>query len=151
MLQSMGVQRVGHHLVTEQCVHAKLLHSCSTLPSHMDYNPPGSSIHGIFQARILEWVAMPSSRGSSWPSSIFLIEPMSPSLAGRFIITGTNGYVILLKVVPAVFPPALFSLQILVPCSYGKQRGDAPISVASRLRRGIDVICQGVKISGCLV
>ena len=76
---------------------------------------------------------------------------MSPSLAGRFIITGTNGYVILLKVVPAVFPPALFSLQILVPCSYGKQRGDAPISVASRLRRGIDVICQGVKISGCLV
>ena len=103
-IQSMGSQRVGHHLVTEQCVHAKLLHSCSTLPSPMDYNPPGSSIHGIFQARILEWVAMPSSRGSSWPSSIFLIEPMSPSLAGRFIITGTNGHVILLKVVPCSLP-----------------------------------------------
>ena len=29
--------------------------------------PPGSSVHGILQARILEWVAMPSSRGSSWP------------------------------------------------------------------------------------
>ena len=33
----------------------------------MDYSPPGSSVHDIFQARILEWVAMFSSRGSSWP------------------------------------------------------------------------------------
>ena len=31
----------------------------------MDCSPPGSSVHGILQARILEWVAMPSSRGSS--------------------------------------------------------------------------------------
>ena len=31
----------------------------------MDHSPPGSSVHGILQARILEWVAMPSSRGSS--------------------------------------------------------------------------------------
>ena len=34
----------------------------------MDCSPPGPSVHGILQARILEWVAMPSSRGSSWPS-----------------------------------------------------------------------------------
>ena len=32
----------------------------------MNHSPPGSSVHGILQARILEWVAMPSSRGSSW-------------------------------------------------------------------------------------
>ena len=32
-----------------------------------DCSPPGSSVHVILQARILEWVAMPSSRGSSWP------------------------------------------------------------------------------------
>ena len=32
----------------------------------MDYSPPGSSVHGISQARILEWVTMSSSRGSSW-------------------------------------------------------------------------------------
>ena len=32
--------------------------------SNSDYSPPGSSVHGIFHARILEWVAMPSSRGS---------------------------------------------------------------------------------------
>ena len=33
----------------------------------MDCSPPGSSLHGIFQARILEWVAVSSCRGSSWP------------------------------------------------------------------------------------
>ena len=33
----------------------------------MDCSPPGSSVHGILQARILEWIAMPSSRGSSQP------------------------------------------------------------------------------------
>ena len=33
----------------------------------MDYSPPGSSIHGISQARILEWVAISSSKGSAQP------------------------------------------------------------------------------------
>ena len=44
---------------------AKLLQSCLTLCTLMDRSPPGSSDHGILQARILEWVAMPSSSGSS--------------------------------------------------------------------------------------
>jgi len=35
----------------------------------LDCNPPGSSIHGILQARIVEWVAISSSRGSSYPGS----------------------------------------------------------------------------------
>ena len=48
-------------------VHAKSLQSCLTLWNPMDCRPPGSSAHGIFQARILEWVAMPSSRGYSPP------------------------------------------------------------------------------------
>ena len=39
--------------------------SCPTLCYLTDCSPPGSSVHGILQARILEWVAMPSSRGSS--------------------------------------------------------------------------------------
>ena len=39
--------------------------SCPTLCDPMDCHPPGSSVHGILQARILEWVAMPFSRGSS--------------------------------------------------------------------------------------
>ena len=38
--------------------HAKSLKSCLTLCDPMDYSPPGSSVHGILQARILEWVAL---------------------------------------------------------------------------------------------
>ena len=47
---------------------------CSTLCDPMDYSPPGSSVHGFLQARILEWVAMPSSRG------IFLTQESNPCL-----------------------------------------------------------------------
>ena len=39
---------------------------CLTLFDPMDCSPPGSFVHGILQARILEWVAISSSRGSSW-------------------------------------------------------------------------------------
>ena len=45
--------------------------SCLTLYDPVDCSPPGSSVHGILQARILEWVAVSSSRGSSRPG----IEP----------------------------------------------------------------------------
>ena len=38
---------------------------CLTLCDPMDCSPPGSSVHGILQARILEWIAIPFSRGSS--------------------------------------------------------------------------------------
>ena len=41
--------------------------SCLTLWDPLDYSPPGSTVHGIFQARILEWVAISSSRGSFQP------------------------------------------------------------------------------------
>ena len=41
--------------------------SCPTLSDPMDCSPPGSSVHGILQARILEWVAISFSRGSSQP------------------------------------------------------------------------------------
>ena len=40
-----------------------------TLCDPLDSSPPGSSVHGILQARMLEWVAISSSRGSSWPRS----------------------------------------------------------------------------------
>ena len=48
-------------------VHAKSLQSCPTLCDAMDCSLPGSSVYGILQARMLEWVVMPSSRGSSQP------------------------------------------------------------------------------------
>jgi len=46
---------------------AKLLQLCPILCNPVDCSPPGSSVHGILQARILVWVAVPSSRGSSCP------------------------------------------------------------------------------------
>ena len=45
------------------CVCVKSLQLCTTLCDPMDCSLPGSSVHGILQAGILEWVAMPSSRG----------------------------------------------------------------------------------------
>ena len=49
------------------CVHAQSLQPCPSLCDPMDYSQTGSSVHGILQARILEWVAIPFSRGSSQP------------------------------------------------------------------------------------
>ena len=56
------------------CMCAKSLQSCLTLCDPMDCSPPSFSVHGILQARILEWVAMPSSRGSSRPRDGTLIS-----------------------------------------------------------------------------
>ena len=49
------------------CCCSSVTQSCLTLCEPMDCSPPGSSVHEIFQARVLEWVVMPSSRGSSQP------------------------------------------------------------------------------------
>ena len=46
---------------------SEVTQSCPTLCDPMDCSLPGSSVHGIFQARVLEWVAISFSRGSSQP------------------------------------------------------------------------------------
>ena len=58
--------------------------SCPALCNPMDYSPPGSSIHGIFQARILKWVAISSSRRSSQPKDWTHISYVS--CIGRWIL-----------------------------------------------------------------
>ena len=63
------------------CVHAQLLQSCPTLWDPRDCSLPGSSVCGILQARIQEWVVSSSSRGSSWPRD----QTQISSIAGRFI------------------------------------------------------------------
>ena len=62
----------------------KSLQSCPTLCDPMDHSPPGSSIHGILQARIPEWVAMLSSRGSSQPKDQTCIS--YTSCIGRWVL-----------------------------------------------------------------
>ena len=78
------------------CMHTTLLQSCPTLCKSMDCSLPGSSAHGILQARILKWVTMPSSRESSQLSDqtcgsciaggFFTPEPPGKPLYGYFIL-----------------------------------------------------------------
>ena len=95
--QSMGLQRVGHNwsdlahtsdfIVTRSfylhlpwecyCCFNQL---CLTLCDPMDCSPPGSSVHGISQARILEWLPFPPPGDLPDPG----IKPASPALAGGF-------------------------------------------------------------------
>ena len=59
----VGVLTLWYQVISS----AKSLQSCPTLCDPMDCSPPGSSVHEIFQSRILEWVAISFSRGSSLP------------------------------------------------------------------------------------
>ena len=54
---------------------------CPTLSDPMDCSPPGSSVHGISQARILEWAVIPFSRGSSQPRD----QTQVSRIAGRLL------------------------------------------------------------------
>ena len=65
---------LGGVQITCVCMHTKSLQSCPTLCNRLDGSPPGSSVHGILQARILEWVGIP------WPRDWTQVSP----IAGRF-------------------------------------------------------------------
>ena len=71
------------------CMHAKSLQSCLTFFDPIDHSLPGSSVLGILQARILEWGAISSARGSPDPG-IKPISLMSPVLAGGFFTIGAT-------------------------------------------------------------
>ena len=62
----------------------QLLQSSLTLCNPMDYSPPSSSVHGILQARTLQWVAMPSSKGSSQSRDRTCISKVS--CFGRWVL-----------------------------------------------------------------
>ena len=92
--------------------------SCPTLYDPMDCISPGSSVHGILRAKILEWVAMPSSRGSSQPRSPALQENSEP--LGKPKNTG----VVSLTPLQGIFPTQesnwglLYCRWIFYPLSY---------------------------------
>ena len=71
---------------TVKSVKVLVAQSCLTLCESMDWSPPGSSVHGILLARILEWVAIPFSRGSSGPGD----RTQFSSNASRFVTVRTN-------------------------------------------------------------
>ena len=83
---------VGCHFLL-QCMKVKseseVAQSCPTPSDPMDCSPPGSSIHGISQARGLEWGAILFSRGSSWTR--WARTSCSSCLAGGFLTTESQG------------------------------------------------------------
>ena len=83
-------RRTLYHCTTweaQRPLSAKTLQSCPTLCDPMDCSLPGSSAHGILQARILEWVALSSYRGGLPDPGI---DPGSPALAGKFFTTSAT-------------------------------------------------------------
>ena len=77
---------ISHRVI----IYFKLLFAHLILSNPMDWSPPGSSIHRIFQAGILEWVAIPSSVGSSWSRDRTLVSCIS-CIAGGFFTTESPG------------------------------------------------------------
>ena len=76
--------RCSHHLQLEKVLVTQL---CLTLRDPMDCSPPHSSVHGILQARRLKWVAIPFSRGSSWPRDWTWVS----HIAGTFFTVSHQG------------------------------------------------------------
>ena len=85
------------------CMHVQLLSCIWLFCNPMDYSPPGSSVHGFTQERILEWVAIPSPGDLPNPG----FKSVSPALAGRLFTTEPTGkictYLWLLKVISTFY------------------------------------------------
>ena len=84
--RTMNYSLMGSVTVESLCVHAQSLSHVWLLCGPMDCNQPDSPVHGISQARILEWVAISFSRDPPDPG----IKPtslVSPALAGEFFTT----------------------------------------------------------------
>ena len=127
--------------------------SCPSLFDPIDNSPPDSSVHGIFQARILEWVAIPFSRGSSRPhdhthvsglfcsgrQTLFHCATWEPKCVtkvkkwGKLCAASQVSHPVC---VTFPLPPMLFCLSCLVNCSFWKQAasfGKFPLSPSGRL------------------
>ena len=130
----------GNESVASCSVCAKLLQSCPTLCDPMDCSLPGSSVHGILQARI--WSGLPGPSPGDLPDPV--IEPVSltPSaVAGRFFTTSTTWgaqppmenymYQVLSGESPLQVSPQSFSEHPNSECGLKKYQADVPNSKES--------------------
>ena len=100
---------------------SKSFHSCPALCDPMDHIPPGSSVHGILQAGILEWVTIPFPKGFSWPS----ILCRSPALQASSLLSEPRVLTVLASH-HAVWErrgETTGRMQALTPCSATKPEG----------------------------
>ena len=102
--------------------------SCPTLCDPMDCRPP-DSVHGILQARILKWVAMPSSRGSSWPRDLTHVSyyvscigrqvlPKSTTWEARIVTLVFCSSNTVLQFLLAMFEHSNFSTSLTIVCYF---------------------------------
>ena len=113
MLWQLQVNREGNqpYIYMYPCVHAKSLQLCPTLCDPMDCSPPDSHIHGILQARILEWVTMPTSSGSSPPRDWTAVSCVS-CIAGDSLLLSHLGSPIHVSMLPQTHLPSRLLLNI---------------------------------------
>ena len=97
------------------CMSANLLQWCPTLWDPMDYSLPGSSVHGILQWRLLEWVAISFLRGSSEPRD----QTRVSCIAGRFFtVWGTKEALVTYQKITYLFS--------IIPVLYGFTQPSPP-------------------------
>ena len=89
----VGTQSLRYLLSGSLKVCCVCAQSHPTLSDPLDYSPPRSSVHGIFQARILEWVALPFSRGSSQPRDWTWVFCISGELFTHWTIREAQNFV----------------------------------------------------------
>ena len=104
---------------TDNCMCAKLLQLCLTFCDPKDSSLPGSSVHGILQARTLEWAAFPSPGDLPHPG----VQCESSTLAGGFFITSATW-------------EALLSHLSLIKSPRGRLSGQYFVKQLSRTQRG---------------
>ena len=118
--EAMKIKRhllLGRKAMTnlESKVESLVAQSCPTLCDPVDYSLPGSSVHGIFQARVLEWVVISFSRGSSGPRdqtqvshivgrrfTVWAMTNLDSILKSRDIVLPTKTYLVKAMVFPVV-------------------------------------------------
>ena len=102
--------------------------SCVRLCDPLDCSLTGFPVHGIFQARILEWVAISFARGSSQPE----VEPTSPALAGGFFTAEPPGKHL---VAYRTSPTRGTRDRTLAPCTGSRVHQESPLSSNYRSQR----------------
>ena len=102
----MQLKNLIHSLNNAMQTMCIVVQSCPTLCNSTDCSLPGSSVHGILQAKILEWVAMPS-RGSSQPRDQTQVFCIAGGFFISFLYQGSQTFRLFLRVLNKVF---LFSI-----------------------------------------
>ena len=102
-------------LMLSMKVKVKVAQSCPTLCNHMDCSLPGSSAHGILQARILQWVAIPFSRESSQPRDRTQVSHIA---GGFFTLWATREAMFSIHIDTILFNIYMVSIFSEMICSY---------------------------------